>query len=167
MCSRIVGYFTPTSMRRAFQLASLGSLSKRTNVFLQRRAWLTWACLTFASVIPSCSFTFARVILHFLCFLLKLFWFTFIISWSTLGSYLLTEIFHMFKASYLFYFYLALPPLAMLMLIIFVIVAKRYKLRERERHVNIQAIVEEHYERYFDQEEYMREDEIDYSINSD
>ena len=44
------------------------------------------------------------------------------------------------------------------MLIIFVLVAKRYKLRERERHVNIQAIVEEHYERYFDQEkEYMRE----------
>ena len=42
-------------------------------------------------------------------------------------------------------------------------VEKRYKLRERERHVNIQAIVEEHYERYFDQEEeYMREDEINY-----
>ena len=79
-------------------------------------------------------------------------------GWSTLGSYLLTEIFHMFKASNLFYFYLVLPPLAMLMLIIFVIAAKRYKLRERERHVNIQAIVEEHYERYFDQEEeYMRE----------
>ena len=91
-----------------------------------------------------------------------------VIGWSTLGSYLLTEIFHMFKASYLFYFYLALPPLAILMLIIFVIVAKRYKLRERERHVNIQAIVEEHYERYFDQEEeYTREDEIDYSINSE
>ena len=79
-------------------------------------------------------------------------------GWSSHGSYLLAEIFHMFKASYLFYFYLVLPPLAMLMLITFVIVAKRYKLRERERHVNIQAIVEEHYERYYDQEEeYMRE----------
>ena len=33
--------------------------------------------------------------------------------------------------------------------------------RERERHVNIQAIVEEHYERYFDQEEeYMREKQL-------
>ena len=55
--------------------------------------------------------------------------------------------------------YLALPLPAMLILtIVFVIVAKRYKLRERKRHVNIQAIVEEHYERYFDQEEeYMRE----------
>ena len=85
-------------------------------------------------------------------------------GWSTLGSHLLTEIFQMFKASYVFYFYLVLPPLAMLMLIIFVIVAKRYKLREREKHVNIQAIVEEHYERYFDQEEeYMREAEIDNS----
>ena len=85
-------------------------------------------------------------------------------GWSTLGCYLLTEIFHKFKASYLFYFYLELPPLAMLMLIIFVIVAKRYKLRERERHVNIQAIVEEHYERYFDQEEeYMREAAANYS----
>ena len=85
-------------------------------------------------------------------------------GWSAHGSYLLAEIFHMFKASYLFYFYLALPPLAMLTLITFVIVAKRYKLRERERHVNIQAIVEEHYERYFDQEEeYMREAAANYS----
>ena len=39
-----------------------------------------------------------------------------------------------------------------------VILAKCYKLRERDRHINIQAIAEEHYERYFDQEEeYMRE----------
>ena len=57
-----------------------------------------------------------------------------------------------------FYCYLVLPPLAMLMLTIFVIAAKRYKLRERERHVNIQAIAEEHYEKYLHQEEeYMRE----------
>ena len=89
-----------------------------------------------------------------------------IIGWSTLGSYLLTKIFHMFKASQrlTFYIYLMLPPLAILMLIIFVIIAKRYKLRERERHVNIQAIVEEHYERYYDQEEeYMREAAANYS----
>ena len=86
-----------------------------------------------------------------------------LVGWSTLGSYILNEIFHLVKASFLFYFYLVLPLLAMLMLIIFVIVAKRYKLRERERHVNIQAIVEEHYERYFDQEEeYLREAKINY-----
>ena len=57
-----------------------------------------------------------------------------------------------------FYYYLVLSILLLPSLLLFVIAAKRYKLRERERHVNIQAIVEEHYERYFDQEEeYMRE----------
>ena len=57
-----------------------------------------------------------------------------------------------------FYFYLVQSILIMLFLVIFVLFAKRYKLRERDRHVNLQAIVEEHYERYFDQEEeYMRE----------
>ena len=57
-----------------------------------------------------------------------------------------------------FYYYLVQSILIMLCLILFVIGAKRYKLRERDRHVNIQAIVEEHYERYIDQEEeYMRE----------
>ena len=60
--------------------------------------------------------------------------------------------------SCVFYYYLVLSLLLLLILIVFVILAKRYKLRERERHINIQAIVEEHYERYFDQEEeYMRE----------
>ena len=82
------------------------------------------------------------------------------VGWTRHGGDFITKIFHVFKVSqrYTFYCYLALPPLAMLILIIFVIAAKRYKLRERERHINIQAIVEEHYERYFDQEEeYMRE----------
>ena len=41
----------------------------------------------------------------------------------------------------------------LLILVVYVVLAKRYKLRERERHINIQAIVEEHYERYMDQEE--------------
>ena len=57
-----------------------------------------------------------------------------------------------------FYYYLVMSILQILSLVLFTIAAKRYKLRERERHVNIQAIAEEHYERYFDQEEeYMRE----------
>ena len=60
--------------------------------------------------------------------------------------------------SCVFYYYLVLSLLLLLILIVFVILAKRYKLREREKHINIQAIVEEHYERYLDQEEqYMRE----------
>ena len=82
-------------------------------------------------------------------------------AWSSIGSTLITSIMRIFKASEqkcILYSCLVLPPLAMLMLIILHIAAKRYKLRERERHVNIQAIAEEHYERYFDQEEeYMRE----------
>ena len=42
--------------------------------------------------------------------------------------------------------------------VVFLILSKRYTLRERNREINIQAIVEEHYERYMDQEEeYMRE----------
>ena len=57
-----------------------------------------------------------------------------------------------------FYYYLVLSILLILSLVLFTIATKRYKLRERDRHVNIQAIAEEHYERYFDQEEeYMRE----------
>ena len=54
--------------------------------------------------------------------------------------------------------YLVLPLLMLVMFVLYIIIAKRYKLRERDRHINIHAIAEEHYERYFDQEEeYMRE----------
>ena len=67
-----------------------------------------------------------------------------------------------------FYYYLVLSILIMLSLVLFTIAAKRYKLRERERHVNIQAIVEEHHERYLDQEEeYMREAANMYKTNDD
>ena len=42
--------------------------------------------------------------------------------------------------------------------VFFLVLSKCYTLRERNREINIQAIVEEHYERYMDQEEeYMRE----------
>ena len=42
--------------------------------------------------------------------------------------------------------------------VVFLVLCKRYTLRERNREINIQAIVEEHYERYMDQEEeYMRQ----------
>ena len=57
-----------------------------------------------------------------------------------------------------FYYYLVLSLIFLLILVLFTILSKHYKLRERERHINIQAIAEEHYERYLDQEEeYMRE----------
>ena len=42
--------------------------------------------------------------------------------------------------------------------VLFLFLAKHYTLRERNREINIQAIVEEHYERYMDQEEeYIRQ----------
>ena len=50
-----------------------------------------------------------------------------------------------------------LIPLIVLF-VVFLILSKRYTLRERNREINIQAIAEEHYERYMDQEEeYIRE----------
>ena len=48
--------------------------------------------------------------------------------------------------------------ITVLAIAIYIILSKCYTLRERNREINIQAIVEEHYERYMDQEEeYMRE----------
>ena len=83
------------------------------------------------------------------------------LGFGTLGNTMFAKIFQQLQAaspSCVFYYYLVLSLLLLLILIVFVILAKRYKLREREKHINIQAIVEEHYERYFDQEEeYMRE----------
>ena len=46
----------------------------------------------------------------------------------------------------------ALVVLAVLF-VVFLVLSKRYTLRERNREINIQAIVEERYERYMDQEE--------------
>ena len=78
-----------------------------------------------------------------------------------LSTYILTAIFRKFPAithGCVFYYYLVLSLLLLLILTVFGIFAKRYKLRERERHVNIQAIAEEYNEKYLDQEEeYMRE----------
>ena len=56
-----------------------------------------------------------------------------------------------------------------LLFIVFLILSKCYTLRERNREINIQAIVEEHYERYIDQEEeYMRQHPQHFdSLNND
>ena len=48
--------------------------------------------------------------------------------------------------------------------VVFLILSKRCTLCERNREINIQAIVEEHYERYMDQEE---EYEREHGIESD
>ena len=54
-----------------------------------------------------------------------------------------------------------------LLFVVFLILSKRYTLRERNREINILAIVEEHYKRYMDQEEeYMRENSHHFSVLS-
>ena len=84
-----------------------------------------------------------------------------VLGFSMLTGVLLARLFELFISatpSCGFYYYLVVSLLILLVLLLFVVLAKRYKLRERERHINIQAIAEEHYERYMDQEEeYMRE----------
>ena len=48
-----------------------------------------------------------------------------------------------------------------ILFVVFLVLSKRYTLCERNREINIQAIVEEHYERYVDQEEEYMRDETD------
>ena len=53
---------------------------------------------------------------------------------------------------------LSLSLVLVVLFVVFLVLSKCYTLRERNREINIQAIVEEHYERYLDQEEeYMRQ----------
>ena len=55
-------------------------------------------------------------------------------------------------------FDLSISLVLVVLFVVFLVLSKRYTLRERNREINIQAIVEEHYERYMDQEEeYMRQ----------
>ena len=55
------------------------------------------------------------------------------------------------------YHYLVKLVVILLTLIIFLILAKRYKYRVRENEVNIVQIVDDHYQRYMEQEaEYIR-----------
>ena len=54
------------------------------------------------------------------------------------------------------YYYVMKSAVIVIILMLFVILAKRYKLRVRANEINIHMIVEEHYERYIDQEEEFR-----------
>ena len=51
---------------------------------------------------------------------------------------------------------LSISLVLVVLFVVFLVLSKRYTLRERNREINIQAIVEEHYERYMDQEEEYR-----------
>ena len=67
-----------------------------------------------------------------------------------------------------FYYYITKSVLVLIILIVFVILAKRYKYRVRENEVNIVQIVDDHYQRYMEQEEQYnrdRNDDIHYSIH--
>ena len=66
-----------------------------------------------------------------------------------------------------FYYYITKSVLVLIILIVFVILAKRYKYRVRENEVNIVQIVDDHYQRYMEQEEQYNRDrdgDIHYSI---
>ena len=63
-----------------------------------------------------------------------------------------------FQLSFTLCYDLLISLVLVVLFVVFLVLSKRYTLRERNREINIQAIVEEHYERYMDQEEeYMRQ----------
>ena len=63
-----------------------------------------------------------------------------------------------YKIAYTLCYDLMILLVLVVLFVVFLVLSKRYTLRERNREINIQAIVEEHYERYMDQEEeYMRQ----------
>ena len=51
------------------------------------------------------------------------------------------------------YYYIIVCFLQLLILVVFVILARRYKYRVRENEVNIVQIVDDHYQRYMEQED--------------
>ena len=57
-----------------------------------------------------------------------------------------------------FYYYITKSVLVLIILIVFVILAKHYKYRVRENEVNIVQIVDDHYQRYMEQEEQYHRD---------
>ena len=60
-----------------------------------------------------------------------------------------------------FYYYTTKSVIIFIILLVFIVLAKWYKFRVRENEINIVQIVDEHYERYMDQEEeYEREMEL-------
>ena len=86
-----------------------------------------------------------------------------VIGFGVLGTVIHFQIFKISQLqtatpSCVFYYYLVLSLLMLLILVVYVVLAKHYKLRERERHLNFNVVVEEHYTRYLDkEEEYMND----------
>ena len=87
---------------------------------------------------------------------MKGFVFGMILAFASIGNSIGIVLTHFFLHTLCF----DIPVLLLLtiLFLVFLFFSKYYKLRERNKEVNIQAIVEEHYEKYMDQEEeYMRE----------
>ena len=63
-----------------------------------------------------------------------------------------------------FFYYLTKNVIIFVILILFVILAKRYKYRVRENEVNILQIVEDHYQRYMEQEEQFKRQDNDHFL---
>ena len=65
------------------------------------------------------------------------------------------------------YYYLTKSVIVLFILIVFVILAKRYKFRVRGNEVNIHQIVDDHYQRYMEQEDKIRSEFTDEIIIND
>ena len=75
------------------------------------------------------------------------------LCYTSLGiGYLLAFILSHFIQNYWYYYFLKFFVL-LLALVVFVILARRYKYRVRENEVNIVQIVDDHYQRYMEQED--------------
>ena len=110
--------------------------------------------LAFLFVLPtSLEFTVAQAPVHARGVMLG-FWYS---SWGI--GYLITiaiKFPFQCESKYLctsLYYYITKSVLVLIILIVFVILAKRYKYRVRENEVNIVQIVDDHYQRYMEQEE--------------
>ena len=96
---------------------------------------------------------------------------TWFASWG-FGYFINTAIKYLFGCQYehtnictSFYYYLTKSASILTILIVFVILAKRYKYRVRENEVNIVQIVDDHYQRYMEQEEkYNREENFAFDV---
>ena len=77
--------------------------------------------------------------------------FVFGISFATLGMIKLIT-FYIISFAFTLCYDVILTAVLMAAFLVYIALSKRYTLRERNREINIQAIIEEHYERYQKQE---------------
>ena len=80
------------------------------------------------------------------------------LAFQSLGIFIISSMFIYYDVRSTLCYSATTSLLLVVLFVVFLVLSKRYTLRERNREINIQAIVEEHYERYMDQEEeYMRQ----------